>query len=183
MLFNLPRLAALSVLVAPAFVSGLDTVQFANLLKTNLSSGAKVYFPSDANYSSEVTLRSSSFEQPTYLATVQPATTSDVQTIVRFHHSVQVMWLTAGMHLQVKLASQYNVPFLATGGGHAGTITEKALQGLQVDLKLFKSVTYNANESTITVGGGVVMKDTYPTIEAAGKELRTPFHIAMSKQY
>lgn len=85
--------------------------------------------------------------------------------------------------MQVKLASQYNIPFLATGGGHAGTITEKALHGLQVDLKLFKNVTYNDKESTITVGGGVVMKDTYATIEAAGKELRKAFDIATSEQY
>lgn len=82
MLFNLPRIAALAVVLSPASVSCLDTVQFANLLKTKLSPGAKVFFPSDANYSSEVTLRSSSFEQPTYLATVQPAVTSDVQIIV-----------------------------------------------------------------------------------------------------
>ena len=87
------------------------------------------------------------------------------------------------MHLQVKLASQYNISFLATGGGHAGTITEKALHGLQVDLKLFKNVTYNDDDSTITVGGGAVMKDTYAIIEAAGKELRKAFSFTMSKQY
>ena len=82
MLFNLPRIAALAVFLSPAFVSCLDTVQFANLLKTKLSPGAKVYFPADTNYSSEVTLRSSTFDQPTYYATVQPAIASDVQTIV-----------------------------------------------------------------------------------------------------
>ena len=82
MLFNLPRLAAFALLLSPAFVFCLDTVQFANLLKTKISPGANVYFPSDSNYSSEVTLRSSTFDQPTYYATVQPAIASDVQTIV-----------------------------------------------------------------------------------------------------
>ncbi len=78
----------------------------------------------------------------------------------------------SAMRFQIELASQYNIPFLATGGGHGGTITVRGLTGLQIDLKLFKSVTYNAADSTITVGGGVLMKDTYATISAAGKELR-----------
>jgi FAD/FMN-containing dehydrogenase len=72
----------------------------------------------------------------------------------------------------VKIASEKNLCILATDGGHSGTITSEILNGIQVDLSLFKNVALSADASTLTVGGGVLFGEIYNTLYAAGKEIR-----------
>lgn len=72
----------------------------------------------------------------------------------------------------MKIASRYNIPFLATGNGHSGTVTSKGLNGVQIDLRKFKSVQYDAATSTVTVGGAVRFGEVTPILFANGKEIR-----------
>ncbi|KAI9872699.1 MAG: hypothetical protein M1830_001294, partial [Pleopsidium flavum] len=134
--------------------ASLSTKDTNSLFRAKLSPGAEIYFPSNANYTTEVTQRWSIFEAPTYYAAIKPALASDVQTIV-------------------KLAAQYNIPFLATGAGHSVTTTEKALNGVQVDLSNFNTVQLDAAANTLTVGGAVRFGDLYNVLFAAGKEIQT----------
>lgn len=79
----------------------------------------------------------------------------------------------------MKIASRYNIPFLATGNGHSGTITSKGLNGVQIDLRKFKSVKYDASTSTVTVGGAVRFGEVTPILFANGKEIRiAPINLA-----
>ena len=47
-----------------------------------LSSGALIYYTSDANYSTEVMPRVSTFDPPSVFVTILPATVKDIQTVV-----------------------------------------------------------------------------------------------------
>lgn len=78
---KLHHVAALLALLSPA-CSSLGTRDINSQFRAKLSPGTQIYFPSDANYSTEVTQRWSKFEAPTYYAAIKPALASDVQTIV-----------------------------------------------------------------------------------------------------
>lgn len=47
-----------------------------------LSPGAEIYYTSDPNYADEVLPRVSSFDAPSFVATILPDTVEDVQNIV-----------------------------------------------------------------------------------------------------
>lgn len=75
--------------------------------------------------------------------------------------------------LQVLLCSQYNIPFLATGGGHGYSTSFGKLQnGLELDLGGFKEINIDIAASTMTVGGAVTFGDIYEPLYAVGKEIR-----------
>ncbi|KAH8799835.1 hypothetical protein F5884DRAFT_117923 [Xylogone sp. PMI_703] len=155
MLLDLPHVAALAVLLTPALSCVLNSTEVKELFGPHLSPGAGIFFPTDANYTSEVIQRSSAYTNPTYFASIKPVTAADVQAIVR-------------------IASQNDVPFLATGGGHGGTITTKSLNGIQIDLSNLKNVTLDDKSNLLTIGGGVIFEDIFPVLFAAGKELQAP---------
>jgi FAD/FMN-containing dehydrogenase len=71
------------------------------------------------------------------------------------------------------LASKSEIPFLATGGGHgtSGTLGE-IMNGLEVDLGNFNSVTLNSEDNRLTVGGGTKFSAFINLLYDAGKELR-----------
>lgn len=81
MLFKPPQVAALLAALTPALAS-INATSVNALFKSHLSEGAGVFFPTDANFTSEVIQRWSSFEAPTYFAAIKPAIPSDVQAIV-----------------------------------------------------------------------------------------------------
>ncbi|CAN8102492.1 unnamed protein product [Discula destructiva] len=123
--------------------------------RSSLSPQSKIFLASDPNYANETTQRWTVYEEPTYSAAIIPATASDVQTIV-------------------KVASQWGIPFLATGGGHGLSITLSKLQnGISVDLSAFKNITIDQTANTVTVGGANVFADVLETVWNEGKEMTT----------
>ncbi|KAM7213855.1 hypothetical protein V8F06_010787 [Rhypophila decipiens] len=143
---NIPVLNALSIHEKDA-----ATREF----RRKLSPGAKIYFPSDPNYTNLTAQRWTVYEEPTYSATIIPAVESDVQNIV-------------------KIAGRYGIPFLATGGGHGLSTTLSKLQdGINIDLNLFKKVDIDLKASTVTVGGANVFGDVFKSVWDAGKEMVT----------
>ncbi|KAL2821205.1 FAD-dependent oxidase [Aspergillus granulosus] len=142
---------ALGLLAQLAVAAGSNNI---SALVRRLSPGAEVFYPSAANWS-EVTPRWSTNNAPTFFAAIKPATTGDVQNIVRY-------------------SSRNNIPFLAVGGGHGFTTTLGDLQeGLEIDLSLFNKVSVDAQDNRMTIGGSVRFRDIMDPLYAAGKEILT----------
>jgi len=119
-----------------------------------LSPGGQIFYASDPNWSTEVTQRWTTYTQPTYYGAIKPATEADVQ------HAV-------------KVSVANNIPFLATGAGHGSSATLARLQnGIEIDLSNFKSVSLDAANNVLTVGGAVVFSQLYEPLSNAGKMLR-----------
>ncbi|KAL9595232.1 MAG: hypothetical protein Q9219_006566 [cf. Caloplaca sp. 3 TL-2023] len=117
--------------------------------------GTQVFFPGQANYESLTTQRWTSYEAPSYLASIKPACVGDVQKVVQ-------------------LCAQLNIPFLATGGGHGySTSFGKLDNGLELDLSAFKQVNVDKAAKTMTVGGAVTFGDVFDPLYAAGFEIPT----------
>lgn len=73
----------------------------------------------------------------------------------------------------MKFASEYNVSFLASGGGHGYSTSFGALQnGLKIDLGFFNKTTVDADHNTMTIGGSVTFGDIMEPLSNAGKEIR-----------
>lgn len=51
--------------------------------KDSLSASAEIFFPSDPDFANETTQRWTVYDEPTYVAAIVPASSSDVQNIVR----------------------------------------------------------------------------------------------------
>lgn len=118
-----------------------------------LSPGAEVFYPSAANWS-EVTPRWSTNDAPTFFAAIKPATPGDVQNIVRY-------------------ASRNQIPFLGVGGGHGFTTTLGELkEGLELDLSQFNTISIDAQNNRMTIGGSVRFENILDPLYAAGKEIR-----------
>ncbi|KAL4961543.1 FAD-binding oxidoreductase [Aspergillus stella-maris] len=119
-----------------------------------LSPNAELFYRSDADWS-EVTPRWSTNDAPTFFAAIKPATTRDVQTIIRY-------------------SAKNDIPFLGVGGGHGFTTTLGDLQnGLEIDLSQFDKVDVDARRNRLTIGGSVRFRDIMDPLYAAGKEIQT----------
>lgn len=71
------------------------------------------------------------------------------------------------------LAASNKIPFLATAGGHGATITYvNCTNGIEIDISNFNTVSIDASNNTMTVGGAVRFEDIIPPLYEAGKELR-----------
>ena len=143
-----------STLAQHAYAVASQQIQ-ADLINT-LSRGSEVVFTTDHSYSTNFTQRWSIYSEcdPTYNVAAKPATTKDVQTIVKY-------------------AAQNNVPFLATGGGHGYSTSLSGLKGaLNVDLSKFRKVSVNGSANTLTVGAAAIFADMYNPLYAAGKQMR-----------
>ncbi|KAI1196154.1 FAD binding domain protein [Nemania serpens] len=147
LLATLPLSAASSVLKW--------TPNIPQIFRGHLSSGAEIFLPSDPGYTNATTQRWTVYDEPTYAASIVPATASDVQTIVT-------------------IAGRYGIPFLATGGGHGLSITlANVHNGIEIDLSKFKNVTVDTIANTVTVGGANVFGDVFAPVWSAGKEMTT----------
>ncbi|KAI4235936.1 MAG: hypothetical protein L6R40_006304 [Gallowayella cf. fulva] len=158
-------LALLSILPA---VWGTTRADIRHLFSSRLSSDTRIFLPSDANFSQEVTQRWDIFTEPNYLGVIKPATEQDVQTIV----GIQLL-----LHVQVgrSLSSgpRLGIDFLATGGGHGTSSTLSRLQrGVDIDLGKFDSVHLEAEQNRLTVGGATTFAQVIDLLYGAGKELR-----------
>ncbi|KAI1762583.1 hypothetical protein GGR53DRAFT_415750 [Hypoxylon sp. FL1150] len=126
-----------------------------DLCSIGLSSETEVFWSDDLNFANETTQRYTNYKPPTYSAAIVPTSETDVQKIVRF-------------------ASEHNISILATGGGHGFTTTLANLRdGLEIDLSSLKEISIDEKASTVTVGGGVLLKEIIEPLFNAGKELQT----------
>ncbi|KAJ0418289.1 hypothetical protein BJY00DRAFT_325145 [Aspergillus carlsbadensis] len=74
----------------------------------------------------------------------------------------------------VKLATRYNIPFLATGTRHAYGSTIGEMQGgLALDLSPLDSIVVDADARTVTVGPGVPSADVFDPVFEAGFSMPT----------
>ncbi|PYI11870.1 FAD-binding domain-containing protein [Aspergillus sclerotiicarbonarius CBS 121057] len=129
----------------------LNGTQIVHELGSILSNGSSIYLPADADWDTETTQRFDTWHAPTYVVSVKPALTTDVQKVVRY-------------------ATLHNISFLATGGGHGYSGSLGALQnGLELDLGYFNSVTVDAANNLMTVGGAVRFSDVEEPCYAVGK--------------
>ncbi|KAI3327602.1 Glucooligosaccharide oxidase [Xylariaceae sp. AK1471] len=103
---------------------------------TKWSSGTLIAFP-DSEEFSNATERWTVTYQPSYTASITPATEADVAAAV-------------------KIAVANNIPFLATGGRHGFGLGLENLQGgLAIDLSLFKTFDADKKTGLVTVGGAL----------------------------
>ncbi|KXG46525.1 FAD-binding, type 2 [Penicillium griseofulvum] len=145
-----PLLFLLGVL---SFASQVAASSFA-ALASNLSASTEIYYPTDANWTDTVQ-RWTAWEEPTFSVGIKPANVADLQAIVKY-------------------ASENDVPFLASGGGHGYSTSFGALQnGLKIDLGFFNSITIDKKKNTMTIGGSVKFSDVMPPLYKAGKEIQT----------
>ncbi|KAL3478001.1 hypothetical protein BJX99DRAFT_269547 [Aspergillus californicus] len=74
----------------------------------------------------------------------------------------------------VKLATDHNIPFLATGGRHGYGSTLGNLQdGLALDLSPLNNMTTDAAAETLAVGPGIKLSDVFDPVFNAGYEILT----------
>ncbi|KAJ9254992.1 CAZyme family AA7 [Paecilomyces variotii] len=123
-------------------------------LLSELSPSTEVFYPSDANWTDSIQ-RWTTYDEPTFVAALKPASVEDLQTIVKF-------------------SAINNVPFLASGRGHGYSTSFGALEnGIKVDLGFFNKTTVDASANRMTVGGSVAFEDLMPVLFEAGKEIQT----------
>ncbi|KAF7935440.1 uncharacterized protein EAE97_008347 [Botrytis byssoidea] len=122
-----------------------------------LSPGSQVWLPSSANYTSAITQRWTIYPpaEPTYILALKPALPSDIQIIIQF-------------------ASNHNIPFMATGGGHGYSATlHSCKNGIDIDLGFFHDIEIDKEASTITIGGSIKFGELLKPLFDVGKEIQT----------
>jgi hypothetical protein len=66
-----------------------------------------------------------------------------------------------------------NVPFHATTRGHGTNLQYgKIRNALNINLGKFRSVSVDADNNRLTIGGATPFGDVFPSVWAAGKEIR-----------
>jgi FAD/FMN-containing dehydrogenase len=72
---------------------------------------------------------------------------------------------------QILYANRHNIPFLAMGSGHgsAGALGN-VHDGIQIWTRQLKNIRISADGKTVTVGGGVKVKELTDALWAAGKQ-------------
>nr|CAG8993145.1 FAD-linked oxidoreductase [Penicillium sclerotiorum] len=115
-----------------------------------VSPGTEIASSSDANFSSVVTGRWTSWEAPTFSGAIKPVTEHDLQEIVR-------------------IASANHIPFLATSGGHGAGLGYASVTGLDINLANFNCVSVDVDRNELVVGAGVSIGDLTEPLYEAGK--------------
>lgn len=74
---------------------------------------------------------------------------------------------------KVKIATAFNVSFLATSKRHSYSITLAPLEnGLVINFSKFDTVTMDKQAGTLTVGGGIWTQDVFDTVYKAEYDIR-----------
>ncbi|KAK0510736.1 hypothetical protein JMJ35_007168 [Cladonia borealis] len=137
---------AVSLLLISIASAANGTIR-SELLSLGLSSGSQI------GPTSEYTQRWSSYDAPSYVTAVKPATEDDVAKIIAY-------------------AIKFSIPFLSIGGGHGFSITLGTLHnGIELDLSNFDTVSVDVQSSTLTIGGAVRFRDILGPLGQAHKEI------------
>lgn len=169
-----PLALAVAVYVAGAYSA---SVNIEELFGPYMSPGTEIASSSDANFSTVVTPRWSSWESPTWIGAIKPETEADLQKIVSPLLTEHVYWreieaIAEGVFRQVQIASSNNISFLATTGGHGTNLNYGALSGLDVNLANFNSVSIDLANNQLTVGAGAKIGDIIAPLYNVGKVVR-----------
>ena len=79
---------------------------------------------------------------------------------------------------QVRIASENNIDFMATGGGHGYTTTYMAMKnGISIQMRpaFAQAPVIDTAANTMTIGGGTRFNQTFDPLFDAGKEIRKAF--------
>ena len=121
-------------------------------LQALLSQDAVLIQPSDAGWD-ELQIRGTSPRiSPDYSVVVEAATAADVENTV-------------------KIAAQFDIPFLAVSGTHGWTKTLNELKyGFQINLRKLNSTFLDEGGYTATIGGGTLQHETTRDLFAYNKQ-------------
>ncbi|KAJ5200082.1 FAD binding domain protein [Penicillium cf. griseofulvum] len=151
MQFNFGVLLALTCLVtAESYATTTDVYK---IFRPVLSSEAHIYVAGDSDYDVEhVVPRWSTYKEPSYIATITPASEEDVQNIIT-------------------TASSHQIPFFVTGGGHSVKVGfAKVQNAVNIDMSNFKTIDLDMANNLVTVGSGVENGPVYDLLSSVGKE-------------
>ncbi|KAJ7654333.1 FAD-binding domain-containing protein [Mycena rosella] len=111
-----------------------------------VSSSSDVYYPTDllGRYSADIAHWASSSTQLA-ACTVEPGTAADVSVII-------------------KLLGATQTPFAVKGGGHTANPGFSSTTGVQIAMRRFSGVTYDAASQTAVIGVGLVWDDVYTAL-------------------
>ncbi|ORY71071.1 uncharacterized protein BCR38DRAFT_415855 [Pseudomassariella vexata] len=141
-----------SAYAAPFLESRGEAVDIQSIFSssnTSWASGTTLSFPNSQQFEL-ATERWSTTQAPSYVAAISPANEKDVA-------------------LAVKLATRFNISFLATGKRHGYTTTLGKLQrGLAIDLSKLNSFEADVNARTVTLGGAAGIGDFQDELYAMG---------------
>ncbi|KAH1604126.1 hypothetical protein KXV73_000463 [Aspergillus fumigatus] len=134
----------------------IDGNDIAAIFGPVLTPEAHIFLPSDGDYEDNVMARWSTFNDPSYVATVKPATETDVQAIREY---------------QVSTAASHNITFFATGGGHGVKLNFGNVQNaINIELSLLDFIDLDLDNEVVTIGPGVENAQLYDLLSSVGKE-------------
>lgn len=129
----------------------MDGQKIIDLLKPHISSAAQFSTSKAEGIGHQ---RWTTFEAPTFSATVKPANLQDLQAAVKY-------------------ATASKIPFMVTSSGHGyGRILGKAKDVLEIDLRSFKDIKVDKEANTVTIGGSVLHRELIEPLFKAGKQMR-----------
>ena len=141
-------LATAACLVLPAHAASIEA-----LFGPRLTPGTEIAASTDANFSSVVTARWTTWDTPAWTGAIKPETEADLQETV-------------------KIAVANNISFLATNGGHGAGVGYGSVSGIDINLELLNSVTVDVAKNEMTIGAGVKIEDIIQPLYDAGKAVR-----------
>ncbi|KAI1171388.1 hypothetical protein F4777DRAFT_593834 [Nemania sp. FL0916] len=124
------------------------------LFGPHVSPGTVIASSNQANFSSVVGPRWSTWETPAWSGAIKPALISDLKQIV-------------------KIPAKNKIPFIATNGGHGAKTGLGAFDGININLQNFNTVSVDAANNRMTLGPGAKLGDMASAVFAAGKEIQT----------
>ncbi|KAL8839882.1 MAG: hypothetical protein Q9170_001562 [Blastenia crenularia] len=82
--------------------------------------------------------------------------------------------IQSNIHLQVKLANRFGLPFLAVNGGHGSTSSLNTIQrGVSINLRALSHVRVSRGGDSALVGGGANTQEVIHALAARGKVTAT----------
>ncbi|KAF2204952.1 FAD-binding domain-containing protein [Delitschia confertaspora ATCC 74209] len=129
------------------------STNYTAIFASGLSSGASIHFPNQPDYNTSIVQRYSTWDQPDFFVTIKPATDQDVQYVI-------------------KTANRYNIPFLATGGGHGSEPGfAKVKNAVNIDLSNFREKKIDTKANRLTIGPGMAFFEFEKDLYDVGKHI------------
>lgn len=117
-------------------------------IKTVISPQSAVFYPGSSDYAEDME-RFMPLSIQNSTCAVEPATASDVTKIIR-------------------ILAQDKTPFGIKGGGHAFNKGHSSTLGVQIAMKRFNSVSYDAQKQLVSFGSGLLWDTVYEYLDPHG---------------